>query len=1182
MNDKNKSKDVLIRELEELRLRYNSMGNLFQNYVSGQGQVEQEFLLSPSLVDSIIEQSSHAIWISDDKGTLIRLNQACRDLLNIKNEEVVGKYNVLQDNIVEEQGYLPLVKSVYEEGKAQKFVLIYNSAQLKHLHLEKTASVILEVSIFPVKDASGRVTNAVIQHNDITVRKLSEDALQKSEQKYRDIFTYAPVGIYLSTRDGKFIKANNMLAEMLGYSSPEELMQRNLTTEIYWDKNEREALISKYAPLESVHSIEVKWKKKDGTPIWINLSSHVVKDESKNFLFFEGFIKDISEYKRVEQALTESEVRFRSLYENSTIGLYRTTPEGKILLANPALVKMLGYSNFEDLSARDLKEEGYTSSSERKLFMNKIEKEGDIIGFEAAWTRKDSTIIHIRESAHAIRDSKGKSLYYDGTVEDITARKLAEENLVKLNKALDNSSEAVFLTDIEGIITFINPGFTKIYGYTGEEIIGRVTPRILKSGIMQPQVYEILWETLLKGQELKGEFINKTKDGKLLDIEGSVNPVFNEKGIITGFLGIQHDISERKRAEKELQKSRQELLDFFEDDVTANYISTPDGKLVQCNKTFLKLFGFTSKEESFEYPIEKLYTNPNARRIFIDLIRKWKKIEHLESEYISLDGKIIYTLVNARGEFDEAGELVQLRGYILDITKRKKAEEGLRKLSRVVEQAPASVVITNPQGDIEYVNEKFCRVTGYTREEVIGKNPRILNSGHHPLQLYKDLWDTILSGSNWKGDLLNRKKNGDLYWESALISPLVTNGGEITHFVGIKEDITDKKKLFDELVKAKEKAEESDRLKSAFLANMSHEIRTPMNGILGFASLLKNPKLSGETMSEYINIMEISGARMLNIINDLIDISKIESGQMKVVLSEFNINEQAEYVYSFFKPEVERKGLLLLLKKGLPVNDAVINTDREKINAILVNLVKNAIKFTDRGTIVFGYKKSEDYLEFFVKDTGIGVEKNKLKAIFERFVQADLEAAKAYDGAGLGLSISKAYVEMLGGRIWVESEIGKGTQFYFTIPLQLSPNGKEFIQETAYQSDKVIQIKNIKMLIAEDEESAAKYLSIIFHDICKEILHVKTGNDAIEACRNNPDLDLVLMDIKMPGNTDGHEAVRQIREFNDKVVIIAQTAYAHASDRERALKAGCNDYISKPIVKDKLIELISKYVNIKN
>jgi len=1178
MNDKNKSKDVLIRDLEELRLRFNSLENLFHNYVSGHGQVEQEFLLSPSFVDSIIEQSSHPIWISDDKGTLIRMNQACRDLLNIKNEDVVGKYNVLKDNIVEEQGFLPLVKSVFEEGKAQKFILTYDSAQLKQLHLEKTASVILEVSIFPIKDSNSRVTNAVIQHNDITIRKLSEDALQKSEQRYRDIFTFAPVGIYLSTRDGKFIKANNMLAEMLGYDSPEDLMQRNLATDIYWNKDEREALIAKYAPIESVHSIEVQWKKKDGTPVWISLSSHVVKDESNNFLFFEGFIKDISEYKRVEQALRESEVRFRTLYENSTIGLYRTTPEGMILLANPALVKMLGYTSFEELSARDLNKEGYTTSSERKLFLNKIENEGDIIGFESAWTRKDASIIHIRESAHAVRDSKGKSLYYDGTVEDITARKLAEENLVKLNKALDNSSEAIFLTDNEGIITFINPGFTKIYGYTSEEIIGRVTPRILKSGVMQPQVYEILWETLLSGQELRGEFINKTIDGKLLDVEGSINPVFNERGIINGFLGIQRDITERKRAEKELQKSRQELLDFFEDDVTANFISTPDGKLIQCNKTFLKLYGFTTKEESFEYPIEKLYTDPNARKIFIDLIRKQQKIEHLEIENISLDGRIINTLVNARGEFNEAGELVRLRGYILDITKRKKAEEGLRKLSRVVEQAPASVVITNPQGDIEYVNEKFCWVTGYTREEAIGKNPRILNSGHHPFQFYKELWDTILSGSDWSGDILNRKKNGDLYWESALISPLVTNGGEITHFVGIKEDITDKKKLFDELVKAKEKAEESDRLKSAFLANMSHEIRTPMNGILGFASLLKNPKLSGEMMNEYINIMEISGARMLNIINDLIDISKIESGQMKVVLSEFNINEQAEYVYSFFKPEVERKGLLLLLKKGLPVNEAVINSDREKINAILVNLVKNAIKFTDKGTIVFGYKKSEDHLEFFVKDTGIGVEKNKLKAIFERFVQADLDGSKVYEGAGLGLSISKAYIEMLGGRIWVESELGKGTQFYFTIPVLLSPDGKEIIEETAYQSDKEIKINNIKMLIAEDEESTAKYLTIIFNDICKGILHVKTGDDAVEACRNNPDLDLVLMDIKMPGNTDGHEAVRQIREFNDKVVIIAQTAYAHASDREQALKAGCNDYISKPFNQKDIIQMLSKYM----
>lgn len=237
---------------------------------------------------------------------------------------------------------------------------------------------------------------------------------------------------------------------------------------------------------------------------------------------------------------------------------------------------------------------------------------------------------------------------------------------------------------------------------------------------------------------------------------------------------------------------------------------------------------------------------------------------------------------------------------------------------------------------------------------------------------------------------------------------------------------------------AKEKAEESERLKSAFLANMSHEIRTPMNGILGFVGLLKEPRLTGEEQLEYIGIIEKSGVRLLNIINDIVDISKIEVGQMVVNIQETNINEQIEYIYTFFQPEFERKGLQLSFKNALSSKEAVIKTDREKIYAILINLVKNAIKYTNEGAIEFGYKlKTENnfpVLEFFIKDTGIGVPIDRQEAIFERFIQADISDKMAYQGAGLGLSISKAYVEMLGGHIRVESVQGKGSAFYFTIP----------------------------------------------------------------------------------------------------------------------------------------------------
>jgi signal transduction histidine kinase len=236
------------------------------------------------------------------------------------------------------------------------------------------------------------------------------------------------------------------------------------------------------------------------------------------------------------------------------------------------------------------------------------------------------------------------------------------------------------------------------------------------------------------------------------------------------------------------------------------------------------------------------------------------------------------------------------------------------------------------------------------------------------------------------------------------------------------------------LTKAKEKAEESDRLKSAFLTNMSHEIRTPMNGIIGFTELLKEPLLTVEEKNDFIQTIQISGARMLNTINSIVDISKIESGLISVDIKETNLNEKMEFTYKFFKPEVESKGLQFLFKTSLPTNEAIINTDNEKVYGILTNLVRNAIKFTFEGSIEFGYEKKDEYLEFFVKDTGVGIPENQKELIFERFRQGSESHNRGYEGSGLGLSISKSYVEMLGGKIWVESEEEKGSIFYFTIP----------------------------------------------------------------------------------------------------------------------------------------------------
>jgi len=383
-----------------------------------------------------------------------------------------------------------------------------------------------------------------------------------------------------------------------------------------------------------------------------------------------------------------------------------------------------------------------------------------------------------------------------------------------------------------------------------------------------------------------------------------------------------------------------------------------------------------------------------------------------------------------------------------------------------------------------------------------------------------------------------------------------------------------------ELISAKEKAEECDRLKSAFLTNISHEIRTPMNGILGFAELLKRPNLSVETQQQYLEIIEQSSNRMLDTINNIVDISTIEAGLMNFNISESNINKQIEFIYEFFIPMAKSKGLQLSFNCGLPSTEAIINTDSGKINSILTNLVKNAIKFTDEGLIEFGYEKKGEYLEFFVEDTGIGIRKDRVDIIFERFIKADIEDKRAFQGSGLGLTISKSYVEKLGGKFWVESEEGKGSSFYFTIPYNAVSEEKIKSKNSNVTPEELSEIKkkNLKILIVEDDEISSSLLTKILQNISKTVLHAITGVEAIEVCRNNPDIDLVLMDIRMP-KMNGLEATRHIRKFNKDVNIIAQTAYAFTGDSKKAIEAGCNDCISKPIDKDLLITKILQYTD---
>ncbi len=503
---------------------------------------------------------------------------------------------------------------------------------------------------------------------------------------------------------------------------------------------------------------------------------------------------------------------------------------------------------------------------------------------------------------------------------------------------------------------------------------------------------------------------------------------------------------------------------------------------------------------------------------------------------------------------------------------RSAAEDAARKYVELYDFAPSGYFTLSREGKILELN--------FSGSRMLGKERSRLKNSPFPVFVSEDsrpIFDYFLRktfSSQAKESCEVTLSAGDAPPVYAYLTGVATEKG--TQCLVTALDLTKRRQIEDELVAAKEKAEESDRLKLLFLANMSHEIRTPMNGIMGFTSLLKEPALSGQEQQEYIRMIEKSGARMLTIINDIMSISKIEAGEVTLSISDTNVNREIKDIETFFQPEARQKGIQIIIDHSLTDKPITIKTDEEKFYAVLTNLVKNALKFTHKGSVEIGCEKKGEYLEFFVRDTGIGIRPDQKELIFARFRQASESLTHHFEGSGLGLSISKAYVEMLGGKIWVESELGEGSTFYFTLPYHDDEQKESTNEKLVSGKTEQNQIRDLKVVIVEDDPVSGIILGKIIRKYCKEILQAKDGAEAVELCRNNPDIDLIFMDIQMP-EMDGYEATRQIRTFNKDVVIIAQTAFALSIEKEKVREAGCNDYISKPFKLPLLFDLMGKY-----
>ena len=889
-------------------------------------------------------------------------------------------------------------------------------------------------------------------------------------------------------------------------------------------------------------------------------------------------IADLEERLRLkslaEETMREQETRYRAIVDQATSdALLVHDFHGRFLEVNRRACESLGYSKEEFL----------------RMSVADIERDFDLKSAQAEWAkiepgvpfilyghqqRKDGTVFPV-EIHFGCSFWNGEKLYL-GLVRDITKRKRTEEALreseERFRNMVEGAPDAIYI-QVDRKFAYVNAATCRLFGVSSvDELLGmplleRIHP--LYHDVVRERMRHLSDERSPQRERIELRFLRM--DGSEVWVETSGEPIVYQGK--NGALGFARDITWRKEAEEALGESGERFRSLFRDSLSVMFLLDPvTGRFLDVNRECGSFYGW-SPQELLNMKIMDIHTLGEEALGEIEKVSSGEQ-NRFESRHRLANGSVrdveVFTSkICVRGE-------CLLYCIVNDVTSKKEAQRQVRLLGRAVEQNSESVVITDAAGNIEYVNPAFTQSTGYTAEDVTGKNPRVLKSGEQGEAFYKRMWETILSGETWRGEMHNKRKNGELFWENVVISPILDENGAIAHFIAIKQDITERKKLIESLVRAKEKAEESDRLKTAFLQNVSHEIRTPMNGILGFLHLLEQPALDDDERSEYIRIVNQSGKRLLSTINDIIEASRIEAGKTTVQLDDVDVAQTMAFHFSFFRPRAEEKGLFLTLSEHLRGEKALLRTDKNKLDSILNILLGNALKFTCSGGVEFGNHLEGPDLLFFVKDSGEGIPEDRLEVVFDSFVQADQSVARSHEGAGLGLTIAKANVEALGGKIDVRSEVGRGSTFTFSIPyLPLKPGAGISKSDGGSQSAEENR-GGALILIAEDDSTSFRLLEAVLMKAGYSVLRAFDGEGAVRAVRENPAVALVLMDIKMPG-MNGLEATRRIRRFNTVLPIIAQTAYAFPEDRTKALEAGCDDYISKPVERTALLRMIKRY-----
>ncbi len=1038
---------------------------------------------------------------------------------------------------------------------------------------------------------------------DITESVLAEKALRESEERYRAVVDQASESIFIFEADTKLIlESNKAFCDLLGYEI-EEIKGLNVCDIVRQDRQSIDADVQKVLASGRYFLGERQYIRKDGSLVDVEVSANLIMFSGRMMIC--AVARDITERKLIEQRLQRAEAQYRALLEQNPAITYTAALDdaSTTFYISPQIESILGYSPEEYKADPDIWRKRLHPDDRDRVLAELKASLASNRPFKSEYrmiTRSGRTV-WFRDEAVVVQDNTGERLFLQGIMVDITERRQAEKALIeseeKFRTLFQSASDAIFIHDLSGNFFEVNQAACDRLGYTHDELL-QMKPYDIDPPKIAPLVRERINEVLQTGQKVF-ESAQVSRDGTVIPVEMNAR-LIDYKGR-KAILCVSRDITDRKRAEDELRWKTALLEAQVETSLDGILVVDEKTKKILTNQRLLNMWkvpqqirdqktdkallqyvaGRTKNPDQFLEKVRYLYSHKDETSRDEIEFKDGMVLDRYSSPVVGKDGKYYGRI-----------------WIFHDITDYKHALEALReserRLADIIDFLPDATFVIDHSGKVIAWNRAIEAMTGIKASEIIGKGnyeyalpfygerrPILIDLVLKPQEEVEKKYTNMRrqNGTLFGGAYMPTLKGGGIFLVGSAAA-LYDSEGNILGAIESIRDVTENKKAEEELRKAKEEAESAMRAKSEFLANMSHEIRTPMNAVIGMTGFLLNSNLDPD-LRECVDIIHSSGEALLAIINDILDYSKIEEGKGVLENQPFNLFECIESSMDLVASKAAEKNLDLVCKIDDDVPENLMG-DATRLRQVLVNLLSNAVKFTDAGrvSVTATSQKKDDRHEICitVRDTGIGIRPDRMDRLFKSFSQVDMSTTRKYGGTGLGLAISKRLIEMMGGKIWAESEVGKGTAFHVVI--EASPATarrtvtRQLSQPLAGQHSGTSA--RARLLLAEDNLVNQKVAMRMLKKLGYSADLAANGLEVLRAFERQS-YDIILMDVQMP-EMDGLEAARAIRRLQrPQPKIIAITAYALEGDREKCLEAGMDDYISKPVQMAELAEVLSKY-----